>query len=165
MFSSQSTQPLYAGLGFADTAFVGAHFGSNTVPQTLVDDPNSPEAFKQSVNLIQQQLLRVQDLARSALSGIENSYRPGNSTTQTTEYLTALRQSLQLLIDLLRQSGVGALPMLDANDPLGSLLTEEALLAHVTQSIETEYARQKRIQDGASVVFNLLGAAELTGRK
>ncbi|KAF7973552.1 hypothetical protein HWV62_13293 [Athelia sp. TMB] len=43
------------------------------LPQSLADqslDPNSPEAFKQNIQLAQQHVARVNGLARSALNGM-----------------------------------------------------------------------------------------------
>ncbi|KAI0083886.1 hypothetical protein BDY19DRAFT_870482, partial [Irpex rosettiformis] len=136
-------------------------FGSQSfASQSLVsdgNDPNSPEVFKQNVHLIQQQLARVQDLARSAQSGIENAYRPGTNPAQTSDCLLALRQALHLLVEMLRQSGVGALPILNNTQ---SMTTEDKLMEDVSKSIEVQYAQQKRIQDSAAIVFDLLGSVE-----
>ncbi|KAI0691480.1 hypothetical protein BC835DRAFT_1359933 [Cytidiella melzeri] len=175
MFPSPSSQTsLYSSLGFPDVpvSFHSQHtpFGGSADHQQQhsgggVGDPNSPEVFKQNVNVIQQQLVRVQDLARSALMGIENAYHPGNNPVQTSDYLVALRQALHLLADLLRQSGVGALPMLDPSTPLESLPSEEKLLAETMRSIEVQYAQQKRIQESAGTVFNLLGSVDQAVRR
>ena len=61
---------------------------------------------------------------------------------------------------MLRQSGVGALPMIHPSSNTQPIPTEEKLLEDVTKSIEVQYAQQKRIQDSAAVVFNLLGSVE-----
>ncbi|KAI0777922.1 hypothetical protein BC629DRAFT_617136 [Irpex lacteus] len=168
MFPSSSSQPLiYPSLGFADVPF---NSQSSFPSQSQTDlsqgnDPNSPEVFKQNVHLIQQQLSRTQDLARSALFGIENAYRPGTSPTQTSECLIALRQSLHILVEMLRQSGVGALPMVDLSALPQSVPTEEKLLEDIPKSIEVQYAQQKRIQESAAIVFNLLGSVEQAVRR
>jgi len=163
--SAGSQASIYTGLGFADVPFGPHSFPSQSIPELQGGDPNSPVAFKQNVNLVQQHLARVQGLARSALSGIESAYRPGTSPAQTVADLAALKQALQLLVELLGQSGVGALPILDHSDFLASLPTEEKLMEDTTKSIEVQYAQQKRIQESAAVVFNLLGSAEQVIKK
>jgi hypothetical protein len=73
MFPTSASQPpLYTGLGFNDVSFNSQPFGASqsTADLTGSSDPNSPEAFRQNVNLIHQQLARVQALARSAQSGM-----------------------------------------------------------------------------------------------
>lgn len=72
----------------------------------------------------------------------------------------SLRQSLHELAEVLRQTGVGALPLLDPATPLSALPTEEKLLEDTTASIEAEYAKQKRLQESAVTVVNLLNAVE-----
>ena len=75
MYPSSSTQSsLYTNLNvnFQVSDFTTSHSQSQTqLPDTQnTTDPNSPEVFKQNVHMIQQQLARVQELARSALSGM-----------------------------------------------------------------------------------------------
>lgn len=103
--------------------------------------------------------------------------------------IAALKQAIHVLVDFLRQTGVGALPL----DPpsAGSLAAsassasatsgggaagpgaagtgadgqpaggDEQLVAEATRAVQALYERQRRIQEGASVVANLLGAPEL----
>ena len=71
MYQSTSSQSsIYAGLGFSDVSFGSQNYSSQSLSELQGGDPNSPEAFKQNVNLVQQQLARVQGLARDALSGM-----------------------------------------------------------------------------------------------
>lgn len=59
-----------------------------------------------------------------------------------------------MLADILRQTGVGALPL----QPHGSteVLSEAQLMADTTKAIQSFYERFKRMQDNSSVVANLL---------
>ena len=68
--SSSSQSSLYAGLGFGDVSFGSQTYSSQSLQDLHGGDPNSPETFKQNVNLVQQQLARVQGLARNVLSGM-----------------------------------------------------------------------------------------------
>ncbi|KAJ7097077.1 hypothetical protein B0H15DRAFT_31294 [Mycena belliarum] len=125
-------------------------------------DPNSPELFKQNVQLVQQQVLQLQAVAKRALDGIQNAYRAGRTPTQTEADLATMKQTLQMLSDLMRHSGVGGLPLLpvaNENDP-PPLPTEEQLVTQTTRSVAMLYDQLKRAQDSAAVVANLLNSSE-----
>ncbi|KAI0635476.1 hypothetical protein C8Q77DRAFT_1054082 [Trametes polyzona] len=131
--------------------------GSSSAPLSSAD-LNSPELFKQNIQLVLTQITRVQVLARSALGGIEQAYHPGVNPLQTVAAIGDLKQVLLDLVDALRVSGVGALP-LDV-PPVADTRTEEQLLAEATRAVQALYERQRRIQEGANVVANLLGTAD-----
>ncbi|CAL1710516.1 unnamed protein product [Somion occarium] len=169
--SSTSQSSLFAtsqSLNFPD---ISSSFGSQTFgSQTLSDlsllgsqDVNSPETFKQNIILVLDQLTRVQSLVRSAIAGIEHAYRPGTNPIQTSADIVSLRQAVDLLQELLRHSGVGALPLLDPQNP--ELPTEQQLLSDTNKVIRHLFDHLKRIQDSSAVVANLLGAAEQHGRR
>ncbi|TFK64178.1 hypothetical protein BDN72DRAFT_861568 [Pluteus cervinus] len=69
-------------------------------------DVNSPEVFKQNMQSIGQQIAQVQNLIQSILLGIQNAYHPGNTPTQAEADIATLKQLVQLLIEMLRQSGL-----------------------------------------------------------
>lgn len=79
--------------------------------------------------------------------------------------MTALKGALQELVELLRQSGVGALPLLNPAATEGLPPPEDKLMADLTQSIEHEYAKYKRMQENSAVVLNLLSSAEQVLRR
>ncbi|KAF8703050.1 hypothetical protein AX14_014248 [Amanita brunnescens Koide BX004] len=155
------------------------------LPQTGPSpDPNSPETFRQNLQLVQQHTMQVQSLARSALAGIQNAYHPGTNPSQTSSDLANLKQAIQLLLKVMRQSGVGGLPLLalpslqgtDAAMSVGETLgldaantgtggitsiqvpSEEKLLEDTTNGIKVLFERQKRSQESAAVVANLLAS-------
>ncbi|KAJ3481921.1 hypothetical protein NLI96_g7337 [Meripilus lineatus] len=156
-FSQSSSQTsLYGSLqGLSYTDIPSSH----TFP-TLYDgsfpavDLNSPEAFKQNIHVVLENLARIQSQAKASIDGIEHAYRSGVNPVQTTADILALKQSLQVLADILRQTGVGALPL----QPHGSteVLSEAQLMADTTKAIQSFYERFKRMQDNSSVVANLL---------
>ncbi|KAF9457364.1 hypothetical protein BDZ94DRAFT_1144569, partial [Collybia nuda] len=125
-------------------------------------DPNSPEVFKQHIFLIRENVAQLQNFARNALTGIQNAYHTGNNPAQTEASITALKQTLQMISDMLRNSGVGALPLLPTTGPGAPVIapTEQQLLIETNQSIQTLYERLNRRQDSAAVVANLLGAPD-----
>ena len=82
--------------------------------------------------------------------------------------IATLKQNIPLLYDLLRQTGVGALPVIPV--PTGSdvppiIPTEEMMLADATRSVQVLYDRMQRGQDSAAVVANLLSAPEHVNAK
>lgn len=76
--------------------------------------------------------------------------------------MNELKDALQTLVEFLRQSGVGALPLLNATD---SLPTEDKLMADLSKSTEHEYANHQRVQESSAVVFNLLSSADQALRR
>jgi len=129
-------------------------------------DPNSPTTFQQNIQLAQQNVANLQNLARSALSGIQNAYHSGNSRAQTEANIATLKQTIKATADLLVQSGVGALPVLPIPNP-GETVTapsEQQLLSDANHSIKLIYEQLRRNQESAAVVANLLGAPDRGGR-
>ncbi|KIK02923.1 hypothetical protein K443DRAFT_677261 [Laccaria amethystina LaAM-08-1] len=118
-------------------------------------DPNSPELLKEHLVLAQDQVIRVQSLAREVLSSIQNAYNPSTSPKHTSECIESLKQCIQDLYDTLRHSGIGALPLLAPNSK--SIPTEQQLLSDASRSVQVLYETLKRSQDSAAVVANLLG--------
>ncbi|KAG5650722.1 hypothetical protein H0H81_011269, partial [Sphagnurus paluster] len=76
--------------------------------------------------------------------------------------IATLKQTVQSLVDLLSQSGVGALPLLPVPSSTQTVTapTEQAMLSQANRSIQFIYEQLKRSQDSAAVVANLLGAQE-----
>ncbi len=71
--------------------------------------------------------------------------------------IATLKQALFALVEHLRQSGVGALPL--EAPPVPDPRSDEQLIAEATKAVQGLYERQKRIQDGAGIVAGLLGQA------
>jgi len=86
-----------------------------------------------------------------------------------TADIASLKQNLQMLSDLMRQTGVGALPLLPmpseahSSQPAPVLPTEEMMLTDTSRSVQVLYDRMKRSQESAAVVANLLSAPEHGG--
>ncbi|KAJ7479659.1 hypothetical protein FB451DRAFT_1239513, partial [Mycena latifolia] len=125
-------------------------------------DPNSPELFKQNLQLVQQHVLSLQEVAKRVLDGIINAYRAGRTPTQTEADLATLKQTLQMVADLMRHTGVGGLPLLPVADgtETAPLPTEEQLITQTTRAVQVLYDQLKRGQDSAAVIANLLNSAE-----
>ncbi|KAK7053377.1 hypothetical protein VNI00_004003 [Paramarasmius palmivorus] len=138
--------------------------------QSIASDPNSVDTFKQNIQMVLENVIRTQTIARSALTGITNAYHPGSSSAQTQSDIATLQQNLHLLSDMMRHTGVGALPLIPVtgatNDPSNDVSmvtettvpTEDQMLAQASHAIQVLYDRLKKLQDTAGVVANLLGA-------
>ena len=115
----------------------------------------------------------------------QNAYHPGTNPSQTASDLANLKQAIHLLLKVMQQSGVGGLPLLAlpslqgtdvamsvgetlpgldaANTGTGGIASiqvpsEEKLLEDTTNGIKVLFERQKRSQESAAVVANLLGS-------
>ncbi|OCH91732.1 hypothetical protein OBBRIDRAFT_728233 [Obba rivulosa] len=128
-------------------------------------DPNSPEMFKQNIQLIAGQVVRVQDLAQSALHGIEHAYLAGTNPIQTAAYMAALKQALQTLVELLKQTGVGALPLHPPNPAAMDPQAEQQQIAETARAVQALFERYNRMQESAGVVASLLAAPEHPARR
>ncbi|EIN03943.1 hypothetical protein PUNSTDRAFT_47751 [Punctularia strigosozonata HHB-11173 SS5] len=117
-------------------------------------EPGSIQEVKMNMQLAQRQLQSVQELARRAIAGIENAYRPGTSAAQTTADLASLKDTLRVLLDFLKQTGVGDLPLLPANvQP-----PQEQQMQELEAATKKLFERQKRLQDSAAVVVNIMNS-------
>lgn len=78
--------------------------------------------------------------------------------------IATLKQTLQLVSDMMRHTGVGALPLLPLpdgdSDPSSVLPKEEGLVGDTTRAVQVLYEKLKRSQESAAVVANLLSAPE-----
>lgn len=83
-------------------------------------------------------------------------------TTTTPGNIAALKHEVYLLIDSLKQSGVGALPLLPYQSQtttaggIGMALdaqvpNEQQLMVYTTKGLEEMYQRQERMQQSATV--------------
>ncbi|KAK7689633.1 hypothetical protein QCA50_007426 [Cerrena zonata] len=159
---SGGTQPnIYSAnnnLTFTDlTSTFASHFSDLSTLGS--QDINSPETFKHNIILVLEQLTRVQTLARNTIVGIEHVYRPGTNSLHTSTDMIALRQAVDILQDMLRTSGVGALPLLNQQHP--ELPTEEQLLADTANVTQQLFDRLKGLQENSAIVTNLLAAEQL----
>lgn len=75
-----------------------------------------------------------------------------------TDHINNVKQLLDVLEDLLRQTGIGALPLLEPN-PSGQIQpqTEAQLMDQAEKGVKYHFEQLKRAQESAAVVANLLG--------
>jgi len=115
------------------------------------------EQFR-NVQVALEQVNRVQSLAREVMFGMENAYQPTTHVSRTTQEILALKAAIAGLDDLLRETGLGALPILPSGTGLGSPLpfTEEELLGEVLKGVQALYEKSERKHDSAKIVSDLL---------
>jgi hypothetical protein len=112
----------------------------------------------------------------------QHAYRTGRTPTQTegtnpfvhgtknfqkffifSADLATLKQTLQMVSEQMRQTGIGGLPLLPVPDdghPPPALPTEDEMIAQATRAVQVSYDQLKRGQDSAAVVANLLTSVE-----
>ena len=80
--------------------------------------------------------------------------------------IAELQQALHLLAELLRHSGVGALPLSPPPPDVPSLPSEdeEPKIAEMTAAVQALFETRKRLEESAGMVVSLL-AAEKDGRR
>lgn len=73
--------------------------------------------------------------------------------------IEAVKHTLAMLADLMRQSGVGALPLLepDANGQT-EVPSEAQLMEKAGKGVQYNFEKLKRAQESAAVVASLLGS-------
>jgi hypothetical protein len=110
------------------------------------------------------------------LAGVQNAYHSGTNPSQTAADLANLKQAIHILLEMMRQSGVGALPVLAIPAPADQTMAsldvvasasitdqsvqipnEEKLMEDTMKGIKVLFEKQKRSQESAAVVANLLG--------
>ncbi|KZT71097.1 hypothetical protein DAEQUDRAFT_724459 [Daedalea quercina L-15889] len=154
-----------SGLPYADVS--SGSLSQQYLQSTAASEAGSSEMFKQNTQLVLSQVSRVQALARSVLLATQHAYQPGNNPIQTAADMAELQQAFQLLAELLRHSGVGALPLrpspaTNAPQQLGE--DEERQITEMTAAVQALFEKRKRLEESAGVVASLL-AAEKEGRR
>ncbi|KAF8515498.1 hypothetical protein BU17DRAFT_51612 [Hysterangium stoloniferum] len=126
-------------------------------------DPNSPEVFKNNIDIAQQHILRIQQTVQNAIGAIERAYNPNcNYAIQASEIIS-LKHALDAFADFLRESGVGSLPVMPF-DP-ENLPTQQQMIEGMTKSVQTLYEKRQRLQDNAGAVASLLAIPESRGKR
>ncbi|KIK76867.1 hypothetical protein PAXRUDRAFT_408694 [Paxillus rubicundulus Ve08.2h10] len=160
--SSTSTSGYSLSIPSSNFASTSSSQSQDTSNSTTLANPNSPETFKQNVQIALEHVARVNSLARGTLHGIQNAYQAGNDPAQTKANLAALNQATGALADFLRQTGVGAhpLPPSDLQSVPPGLPSEQQLIADTAHGVQQLYEQLKRTQESSAIVASLLGAGE-----
>jgi hypothetical protein len=64
----------------------------------------------------------------------------------------------------MRQTGVGALPLLPLSATENSAPTEQQMMEDATHAVQAQYEKLKRIQEAATISANVLSAQDPSAR-
>ncbi|PPR01754.1 hypothetical protein CVT24_001817 [Panaeolus cyanescens] len=127
---------------------------------TLGGDANSPELFKDNVRALREEVIKLQALAQDVLSGIQYAFEPNHTPLLTEGNTQKLKEDLARLIERLRQTGVGALPVVSPGSAgIGGSTTapsESELMVYATMRLKMLYEKLDKSQESAGVVAKLL---------
>nr|GAT43044.1 predicted protein [Mycena chlorophos] len=132
-----SLQGGFPSFAFTQNLYVAGPSSQNSLHGGSAD-PNSVELFRANIHMAQEDVLRVHELAKRALDDLQNAYSPGWTPTHADADMAALRQSLEHLATLLRQSGVGGLPLLSSPNAVLPSEDSEALLNVTNRTLQEE---------------------------
>ncbi|KAG8742531.1 hypothetical protein FRC10_001298 [Ceratobasidium sp. 414] len=116
---------------------------------------SAAEEFKQNTSLVLSAFIpRVQELARAILQDLARSYETENPSVQAASNIVQLKSSLMELHSILRQSGVGSVPIMFAGD--GSATIDALSVDQATANVSAAYSRAAQCRDNSSIVQNIL---------
>ncbi|QRV80343.1 hypothetical protein RhiJN_08358 [Ceratobasidium sp. AG-Ba] len=123
--------------------------GITAVPVSAVDE------FKQNTSLVVSAFIpRVQELARSIIQDLARSYEAESPSVQAASNIMQLKASLMELHSILRQSGIGSLPITlggDGSASIGTLSVDEA-----TANVGAAFNRASQCRENSTIVQNIL---------
>jgi len=126
--------------------------------------PPPVSQFMLSLNHVAtQELPKIEVLARAALDGINRAYEPDTDPSHTAAALDALRAALGNLYDILKESGVGALPLNPDPEPEAQMLmtsVPDPRVVTLTDQVNAIFKEGKAARDRATVVLDMLNARD-----
>ncbi|CAE6514891.1 unnamed protein product [Rhizoctonia solani] len=150
-------------------------FTSGTSPAPTLMDSNPPidlsssgipggsvtvspgDEFKQNVSLVVNTFIpRVQELTRAIMHDLSRSYEPDTPQSQIAANIMQLKASLAELQSILRQSGVGSLPLSFPDDTTSSAAIRTISVDEISASVSTAYNRANQCRANATIVQNVL---------
>ncbi|KAG8923644.1 hypothetical protein FRC03_007369 [Tulasnella sp. 419] len=117
--------------------------------------------FNQTLEVVvTHEIPKIEALARSALDGINRAYEQHIDPSQTAANLQALREALVSLYLILRQSGLGALPLHSSPDaqPFIAVAGPDPRLAAMSQQVDDTFKQLDATRKRANVVVEMLRA-------
>ncbi|KAG6328874.1 hypothetical protein ID866_10213, partial [Astraeus odoratus] len=149
--SSQASTSVYAIPSFPSSFSTTPFLSQDATTISTLVDPNSPETFKQNIQIALDHVARINSLARNSLHGVQNAFHAGNNPAQTEGIVD------EIACHFLKQTGLGAypLPPTDPQSVASSPPTEQQLIADTSREVQQLYEKMKRIQESNAVVANL----------
>ncbi|CUA67458.1 hypothetical protein RSOLAG22IIIB_03107 [Rhizoctonia solani] len=150
-------------------------FTSGTSPAPTLMDGNPPidlsssgmpggpigvspaDEFKENVSLVVNTFIpRVQELTRAVMHDLARSYEPDTPQTQIADNIMQLKASLAELQSILRQSGIGSLPLSFPDDTASSAVIRAVSVEEISASVKAAYNRANQCRANATIVQNVL---------
>jgi len=132
-----------------------------SVAATHLSNAQNPAEFGKALDIFTTETLpELEGFIAEVLQGIEKAFAPGISPRGTEEHYNALISLLEQLLISTRQSGVGAIPLL--NSPSDSVNGEAVpSLQVLTKKVETAaavaFAQRRAMTESGRVVSEVLG--------
>ncbi|KIM31721.1 hypothetical protein M408DRAFT_63993 [Serendipita vermifera MAFF 305830] len=134
-------------------------------------DPGTPAAeFRSDIQTaLTEHLPRLAALAQAVVDGIDRAYEPDVNPNKTAKDYNELIAMAAHFHEFLRETGVGALPMvpvvkptaedsdamaLDLVPPPATSTSEEELRTRLNTEVDARYAKQRRVMEHAAIVVN-----------
>lgn len=115
------------------------------------------EEFKQNVSLVVNTFIpRVQELTRAIMHDLSRSYEPDTPQSQIAANIMQLKASLAELQSILRQSGIGSLPLSFSDDTTNSAVIRTISVEEISASVSAAYSRANQCRANATIVQNVL---------
>ncbi|KAJ1302691.1 hypothetical protein OPQ81_003007 [Rhizoctonia solani] len=115
------------------------------------------DEFKQNVSLVVNTFIpRVQELTRTIMHDLSRSYEPDTPQSQIAANIMQLKASLVELQSILRQSGVGSLPLSSPEDTTNSAAIPTISVDEISASVGAAYSRANQCRANATIVQNVL---------
>ncbi|KAG8847457.1 hypothetical protein FRB96_001598 [Tulasnella sp. 330] len=143
--------------------------GPNPFFQYDIPGPPQPQVSPFMATLSQvatQEIPNIETLARSALDGINRAYEPDTDPAQTAASLRALRAALGNLYDILKESGVGALPLNPEHIEPEAIMrsgingVQDPRLEALTEQVNAIFKEGKAARERATVVLDMMQASQ-----
>ncbi|KAF8602389.1 hypothetical protein BDV93DRAFT_198726 [Ceratobasidium sp. AG-I] len=138
---------------------------STGLPGISVPAVSAADEFKANSSLVVSTFIpRVQELARAILHDLARSYELDTPPTQIASNVVQLKSSLMELHSILRQSGVGSLPLTLPADKLNVATIRSPTVEEATTNVGAAYNRANQCRENSGAVHSIL-EQELPARR
>ncbi|CAE6452204.1 unnamed protein product [Rhizoctonia solani] len=115
------------------------------------------DEFKQNVSLVVNTFIpRVQELTRVIMHDLSRSYELDTPQSQIAANVMRLKASLTELQAILRQSGIGSLPLSFPDGTNNSASIPAVTVDEISASVSIAYSRANQCRANATIVQNVL---------
>ncbi|KIY71571.1 hypothetical protein CYLTODRAFT_450738 [Cylindrobasidium torrendii FP15055 ss-10] len=97
----------------------------------------------------------LREMANTVKASIDTAYHVGTNPAKTEEEIQVLKMTLEQVSHVLRETGLGALPMIVLGEPIPS---DSQLLTDANRCIDILHQQLMKRQEGAANIANLLHA-------